>query len=95
MCNKKFCCEKLEAFYRTDNGISLNFRIVKYIGSFREKMLLLNPKINDKGFIITSGYDKSVNDLETTRMVINYCPFCNQKLSDFYKSDDYVQETIG
>jgi len=27
--------------------------------------------------------------------VMNYCPFCGQKLSDFYKSDDYVQEIIG
>lgn len=58
-------------------------------------MLLLNPKANDKGFVITSGYTISVNDRETSRMIINYCPFCDQKLSDFYKSDDYVQEIIG
>ena len=72
MSNKKFCCERLEAFYNTEDRISLNFRIVKYVGSFRENMLLLNPKANDKGFVITSGYTISVNDRETSRMIINY-----------------------
>lgn len=94
MNNKKFCCNRLAAFYNTENRISLNFRIVKYIGSFRENMLLLNPEATDKGFVITSGYVISINDKGTSRMIINYCPFCNQKLSDFYKSDDYVQEII-
>lgn len=95
MNNNKFCCQKLSSFYKTENGFGLNFRIVKYIGIFREKMLMLNPKANEKGFVITSGYKNSVNDEGTMRMIINHCPFCSQKLSDFYKSDDYVQETIG
>ncbi|MDH5035830.1 MULTISPECIES: hypothetical protein [Chryseobacterium] len=93
--NKNFCCERLSFFNRPQNKASLNFRIVKYIGDFRKKMLLLDPKADEKGFVITSGYEISVNDEKTMRMVVNYCPFCGQKLSDFYKSDDYVQEIIG
>lgn len=95
MSNKKYCCEKLSFFNRPENDMALNFRIVKYVGEFKEKMLMLNSNANDKGFVITSGYKKSVNDEGTMRMVINHCPFCGQKLSDFYKSDDYVQEIIG
>lgn len=95
MDNKRFCCEQLETFYKTENGISLNFRVVKYKGIFREKMLLLNSEVSDRGFIITSGYKVSVNDIRTSRMIINYCPFCGQKLTDWYVSDNYVQETIG
>lgn len=74
--------------------MGLNIRILIYKGIIREKMLLLNPKANDKGFVITSGYKKSIHDEGTMRMIIDYCPFCGQKLSDFYKSDDYVQEVI-
>jgi len=92
--NKQFCCEKLSFFGRPENNIGLNFRILKYKGIIREKMLLLNPKANDKGFVITSGYKNNIHDKGTMRMIIDYCPFCGQKLSDFYKSDDYVQETI-
>lgn len=92
--NNKFCCEKLSFFGRPENNIGLNFRIVKYAGNFRERMLLLNPKAKEKGFIITSGYTKSVNDEGTMRMIIDFCPFCGQKLSDFYMSENYVQEII-
>jgi len=92
--NKKFCCEKLSYYDSGENTMGLNIRILMYKGIIREKMLLLNPKANDKGFVITSGYKDSVNDKETMRMVIDYCPFCGQKLSDFYKSDDYIQEVI-
>lgn len=95
MDNKKYCCEKFSFFNRPENNMALNIRIVKYVGDFRDKMLMLNPNIGDKGFIITSGYKNSINDEGTMRMVINTCPFCSQKLSDFYKSDNYVQETIG
>jgi hypothetical protein len=95
MNEKKYCCEKFSFFNRPENDMALNIRIVKYIGDFRDKMLMLNSKANDKGFVITSGYKKSINDAGTMRMVISTCPFCAQKLSDFYKSDDYVQEIIG
>jgi len=93
--NKIFCCEKLSFFGRSENNVSLNFRIVKYEGAFRENMLLLNPKANDKGFVITSGYENSIHNDGTMRMIIEYCPFCGQKLSDFYRSDDYVQEILS
>lgn len=95
MNNKKFCCENFRFYNSGDNIMGPNFRIVKYIGKFRENMLLLNPNANEKGFISTSGYNKSVNEIEAKMFVMNYCPFCGQKLSDFYKSDDYVQEIIG
>ena len=92
--SKKFCCEKLSFFGRPENNMALNFRIIKSAGIIREKLLLLNPKANDKSYVITSGYKNSIHDEGTMRMVIDYCPFCGQKLSDFYKSDDYVQEVI-
>jgi hypothetical protein len=95
MKDKKYCCEKFSFFNRPENNMALNIRIVKYVGDFRTKTLMLHPNFNDKGYVITSGYENSVNDEKTMRMIINFCPFCGQKLSDFYKSDDYVQETIG
>jgi hypothetical protein len=93
--SKKFCCEKFNYYGSGENGMGPNIRIVKYKGIIREKMLLSNPKANDKGFVMTSGYIKSIYEEEAKMFVITHCPFCGQKLSDFYKSDDYVQEVIG
>lgn len=77
------------------NSFGLNFRIIKYSEKLYNELKQIKPFMNDKGFVITSGYKNSVDDIETLKMVINNCPFCGQKLSDFYKSDHYVQETIG
>lgn len=92
---EKKCCEKFDYYNSGENTMGLNIRIIKSSGVVREKMLLINPKSSDKGFVITSGYKNSINDNGTMSMAINYCPFCGQKLSDYYKSDDYVQEIIG
>jgi hypothetical protein len=95
MNNKNFCCERLKGAYLVGNGFGLNFRIIKYSEKLYNELKEIKPSMLNKGFVITSGYRKSVDDEGTMKMVINFCPFCGQKLSDFYKSDDYVQETIG
>ncbi|WP_426479369.1 hypothetical protein ACP3T3_07945 [Chryseobacterium sp. CBSDS_008] len=94
MNNKKFCCERLEGAYSVQNGFGLNFRIVKFTEPLYSKLKLINPNMLDKGFVMTSGYIHTINDEKTKSLFINNCPFCGQKLSDFYKSDDYVQEII-
>lgn len=75
-----------------------NFRIVKYGRDILLKEAeFYNKKLEDvfdKGYFITEGYSGEISDFSIKKMVINYCPFCNQKLSDFYKSDDYVREII-
>ncbi|MCT2409282.1 hypothetical protein NZD88_17165 [Chryseobacterium antibioticum] len=99
MSNKKFCCEKFEFRYDGEKTMGLNFRIVKYNEKFLEKEAeLYNKKIEDifdKAYFVTDGYNGLITDFSIKKMVINHCPFCGQKLRDFYKSDDYVQETIG
>lgn len=94
MKDKKFCCERLEGAYTVGNGFGLNFRIVKFSENLYNQLKIINPKMTDKGYVLTSGYIKSINDEQTMSLFINNCPFCGQKLSDFYKSDDYVQEVI-
>lgn len=95
MNNNKFCCERLKGAYLVENSFGLNFRIIKYSERLYNELLQIKPSMPDKGFLITSGYKHSVDDAEIMKMVINNCPFCGQKLSDFYKSDDYVQEIVG
>ncbi|SEH44224.1 hypothetical protein SAMN05421593_4128 [Chryseobacterium culicis] len=41
MNTKNFCCENFRFYNSGDNIMGSNFRIVKYIGKFRENMLLL------------------------------------------------------
>jgi len=94
MSNKKFCCERLEGAYSVQNGFGLNFRVVKFTEPLYSKLKLINPNILDKGFVMTSGYIHTINDEKTMSLFINNCPFCGQKLSDFYRSDCYVQEII-
>ncbi|SIT26212.1 hypothetical protein SAMN05421786_1223 [Chryseobacterium ureilyticum] len=95
MNNNKFCCERLKGVCLVENSLGLNFRIIKYSEKLYNDLLQIKPSIPDKGFLITSGYKNSVDDAEILKMIINHCPFCGQRLGDFYKSDDYVQETIG
>ena len=99
MNNKKFCCEKFEFRYNGEKTMGLNFRIVKYSEKFLEKEAeLYNKKIEDifdKAYFVTDGYSGPITDFSIKKMVINHCPFCGQKLRDFYKSNDCVQETIG
>lgn len=94
MSNKKFCCKRLEGAYSVRNELGLNFRIVKYTENLYSKLKLINPDMSDKGYVMTSGYIETINDDRTMSLFINNCPFCGQKLNDFYKSDDYVQELI-
>ena len=95
MNNENFCCERLKGAYLVKNDFGLNFRIIKYSEKLYNELKQIKPSMIDKGFIITSGYQHSVDDERIMKMIINHCPFCGQKLSDFYKSDDYIQETIG
>ena len=95
MNNENFCCERLKGAYSVKNDFGLNFRIIKYSEKLYNELKQIKPSMIDKGFIITSGYQHSVDDERIMKMIINHCPFCGQKLSDFYKSDDYIQEIIG
>ncbi|WP_288435978.1 hypothetical protein [uncultured Chryseobacterium sp.] len=98
MNNKKFCCKKFEYYYTGEKTMGLNFRIVKYgMNLLIKEAKFYSKKIEDvcsKAFFITEGYSDKITDFKIKKIVINYCPFCNQKLRDFYTSDDYVQETI-
>lgn len=94
MSDKFFCCDRLKGAYHIGDSFGLNFRIVKYSEKLYNDLKQIKPTIESKGFLITSGYRDSIDDKETMKMIINYCPFCGKKLDDFYKLDDYVQEII-
>lgn len=92
--NKKFCCERLKGAYSVENGFGINFRVIKFSEKLYSQLKVIDPLMIDKGYVMTSGYINTINDEQTMSLFINNCPFCGQKLSDFYKSDDYVQEII-
>jgi len=52
----------------------------------------MHPFTTGLSFNITEGYVGRLQ-LETKKLVINYCPFCGIKLIDFYDAS-YVQEII-
>lgn len=99
MSDKKFCCQKFEFHNTGEKTMGLNFRVVKYGENFLAREAELYHKkiedVFDKAYFITEGYSGQITDFSIKKIVMNYCPFCGQKLSDFYKSDDYVQEIVG
>ncbi|SHG85420.1 hypothetical protein [Chryseobacterium vrystaatense] len=94
MNKQEFCCERLEGAYTVPNTFGINFRIVKFSETLYNKLKVIDSLMINKGYVMTSGYINSINDTQTMSLFINNCPFCGQKLSVFYKSDDYVQEII-
>ncbi len=80
-------------FYRSQNSFGLNFRVVKYSKSFHERIKLIDPEKKNIGYIISAGYNNSIEEEGVKKMVISYCPFCGADLKEHY-TEEYVQEMI-
>jgi len=94
MDTKKFCCEKFETYYKTNNQSAPNIRIVKYTSEYLLKSTkdLGKYKIPYR-YYITYGYE--IFQIDMLAIFIEYCPFCGTDLYDFYKTDEYANEIEG
>jgi len=86
----KFCCEKFELHYSFRNGLAHSFRVINCepITLSRE-----NTTNHMRFIIITSPY-VNFNILETPSIMIDYCPFCGTDLHRYYKTEEYINETL-
>lgn len=85
--NNVFCCERFHQDVSVNRKARPNIRIVKID---RKIVPQINP-IYPYLFIITIGYDET--DKNIPLRMIDYCPYCGESLKDFYRSDDYINET--
>ena len=82
---KKYCCESFRLEVELPRESSLNIRIIKF-----DKTELMDSKSQFR-FFVTPGYKMESRGVPTFN--IAFCPWCGKKLFDFYKSDEYVNET--
>ena len=85
--SKKYCCEKFR--FHCDTSVintGINFRIIKIGDRFLKNGFSTNPY----SYIITEDYDKLETKIRS--IVIDYCPFCGEKLKRTYNDDQFVNE---
>lgn len=84
----KYCCVDFHIRAEMPKYKGPNFRIVKTM-PFNKLSL---PSLYACYF--TLGYEEDFS-YQIPIMIIYYCPFCGQKLRDFYNKDEYVHEIEG
>ena len=100
----KFCCSIFETYYKIDNYLGFNIRIVKCTNPlvieglhllFYENKALKKTKHKRKDirFFMTMGYEKFSFRLPMVN--IAFCPFCGKNLFDFYIDEEYINEIEG
>jgi hypothetical protein len=82
----KFCCDKFERDFRLSNQGSPNVRIVKIDIA---KVPEIDPSYPYR-YYLTIGYSKGEKNVP--RRSIEYCPYCGERLSERYRSDEFVNE---
>ncbi len=84
----KYCCEDFKIRHKMPKFNNPNIRIIKNLGI---PHLGLKPLYSCE---VTSGYVGTYT-FNNTIMIIYYCPFCGQRLRDWYTKDEYANEIQG
>lgn len=69
--------------------MGLNIRVVKLSNAFVKRGQLKS----DKSFLITEGYPDTIEECKK-KIVIHFCPFCGERLMDWYHDEVYVTDTM-
>jgi len=75
---RKYCCEKFTGLWEVSSEMGLNIRVVKLDNEYK--------------FWMTGGYYPSSENVK--RVLISFCPFCGQNLSQNYSKDEYINEEV-
>jgi hypothetical protein len=84
---KTFCCNAFRFHYETKNQMGLNIRVIKIDPKY---MMPGSKNYSLYRVFISEGYDL-FND-STQRSLINFCPYCGEKLIKYYAFDEFVNE---
>lgn len=87
MNRKKYCCLQFEYRHRAISTMGLNIRVIKLSKEF---VIRGGFSGNLYRYLICDSYEKL--NLEVKTMMINFCPHCGSRLSDFYNSDIFINE---
>jgi len=82
-----YCCRHFESDCSVDRRARPNIRVVKIDIN---QVPGINPRYPYR-FYFTVGYCEGEKNVPSR--LITYCPYCGKDLFEYYKSDDYINET--
>ena len=82
---KKYCCDRFKLSAELPRESGLNIRIIKF-----DKTELMDSSKQFR-FFVTPGYTSESKGIPTLN--IAFCPWCGKNLFNYYKADEYANET--